>query len=192
MSMASSGAPGATAPTRRYTATAQALHWVVALLMFITIPLAWVMVNMARTAPSREWIYTLHKSFGLTVLALVAVRLVWRALHPAPPLPERMARWERAMATASHWMLYLILVGMPVSGYVLSATGTVGVPYFDLFSLPTLPKNQAVNDAARWVHAAVGQWLVYALIVLHVVATAWHAAVRRDGVLDRMLPEQNP
>ena len=181
-----------TTPPRRYTATAQALHWVVAILMFTVIPLAWVMVNMARTAPSREWMYTLHKSVGMTILALVAVRLIWRALHPAPPLPSRMALWERRMATVSHWLLYVILVGMPVSGYVLSATGAVGVPYFDLFMLPTLPKNQAVNDAARVVHAAIGQWLVYGLIVLHIVATAWHAAIRRDGVLDRMLPEQHP
>lgn len=176
---------------QRYTPTAQVLHWVVAVLMFAVIPLAWVMVNMPRTAPSREWIYTLHKSIGLTILLLVTIRLVWRALHPAPPLPGSMARWERRMATASHWFLYVILVGMPVSGYVLSATGPVGVPFFDLFWLPSMPKNQMVNDVARWVHAAVGQWLVYTLIALHLVATAWHAAVRRDGVLDRMLPEQH-
>ncbi len=180
----------ATMERKRYTATAQTLHWVVAALMFTVIPLAWVMVNMARTAPSREWIYTLHKSVGITILLLVVVRLVWRAIHPAPPLPGKMARWERRMATASHWLLYIILVGMPVSGYVLSATGAVGVPYFDLLTLPRLPRSQAANDAARWVHAAIGQWVVYTLIVLHIAATAWHAAIRRDGVLDRMLPEQ--
>ena len=182
----------AAAPSKRYTATAQALHWVVAALMFTVVPLAWVMVNMPRTAPSREWLYTLHKSVGITILMLVAVRLAWRAWHPAPPLPGRMAVWERRMAHASHWLLYAILIGMPVSGYVLSATGTSGVPYFDLFKLPALPRDPAVNEAARWLHAAIGQWLVYALIVLHLLATAWHAVVRRDGVLDRMLPEQHP
>ena len=107
----------------RYTATAQALHWVVAVLMFVVVPLAWVMVNLPRTAPWREELYTLHKSIGLTILALVAVRLAWRATHPAPALPGRMARWEQAGAFASHWLLYLILVGMPVSGYLLSAAG---------------------------------------------------------------------
>ncbi len=193
MSITASGASvTVTHGRKRYTATAQALHWIVAALMFTVIPLAWVMVNMARTAPSREWLYTLHKSFGLTILLLVAVRLAWRAMHPAPPLPGAMAKWERGMATASHWLLYVILIGMPVSGYVLSATGVAGVPFFGLFMLPSLPKDQAANDAARWVHAAVGQWLVYGLIVLHILATAWHAAVRRDGVLDRMLPEQSP
>ncbi len=177
--------------TQRYTLTAQALHWVVAALMFVTIALAWVMVNMAQDMPSREWIYTLHKSFGMTILALVAVRLLWRAIHPAPPLPGRMAQWERGMAFASHWLLYIILVGMPVSGYVLSATAAgKDVPYFDLFNFPSMPKNHAVSEAARWVHYGIGQWLVYGLIVLHIAATAWHAAIRRDGVLDRMLPEQ--
>lgn len=182
----------ATPVTGRYTATAQVLHWVVAALMFTALPLAWVMVNMPRTAPMREWIYTLHKSVGLTILALVAVRLAWRAAHPAPPLPGAMARWERALALASHWLLYLILVGMPVSGYLLSAAGGNTVSYFGLFTVPGLPKIQAISDAGRWAHVVFGQWLVYVLIVLHVAATAWHAAVRRDGVLDRMLPEQSP
>ena len=175
----------------RYTATAQALHWVVAILMFLVIAIAWVMVNMDHAAPSREWVYTLHKSIGVTILALVAVRLAWRAIHPAPPLPGKMAVWERRMAFASHWMLYVIMVGMPVSGYILSATSPHGVPYFNLFNLPLLPQNHAAGEAARWVHAAVGQWLVYGLVVLHLAATAWHAAVRRDGILDRMLPEQH-
>ena len=177
---------------RRYTSTAQALHWIVAVLMFTALPLAWVMVNMPRRAPSREWIFTLHKSVGLTILALVAVRLAWRATHPAPPLPGRMARWEQAIAFASHWLLYLILVGMPVSGYLLTATSGNAVPYFNLFKLPILPNDKAVSDAARWAHVAIGQWLVYGLILLHIGATAWHAAIRRDGVLDRMLPEQKP
>ena len=175
---------------RRYTLTAQALHWVVAVLMFVAIPLAWVMVNMPREASSRELLYTLHKSVGLTVLALVAVRLAWRAANPAPPLPERMARWERGAAFASHWLLYLILVGMPVSGYLLSAAGGNSVSYFGLFAVPGLPKEPAVREAAVWAHVVFGQGLVYALILLHLAATAWHAAVRRDGVLDRMLPEQ--
>ena len=70
------------AAARRYTLTAQALHWVSAVLMFIVLPLAWVMVNMPRTAPDREWLYTLHKSVGLTILVLVMVRIAWRAAHP--------------------------------------------------------------------------------------------------------------
>ena len=173
---------------RRYNETAQALHWVTALLMFIAIPLAWVMVVMPKDAPSREFYFTLHKSVGLTVLALVAFRLAWRAAHPAPPSPPSLARWEHAAARASHWLLYVILVGMPVSGYVMSAAGGHAVTYFGLFTLPGLPHSAAAASWAHWLHVATGQWAVYALIALHLLATAWHVAIRRDAVLDRMLP----
>jgi cytochrome b561 len=182
---------GGTSASRRYTLTAQAFHWIVAALMLAILPLAWVMVSMPREAPSRELIYTIHKSIGLTILALVALRLLWRATHPAPPLPGRMARWERGAAFASHWLLYLILIGMPVSGYLLSSAGGNPVSYFGLFDLPAIAKSDALRHAGVWVHVVTGQWLVYALIVLHVLATAWHVAVRRDGVLERMLPEQD-
>src|ERR1700733_10713131 len=106
-----------------YTLTAQALHWITAALMFTLVLLAWVMVNMPRTAANRELIYTLHKSLGLTVLALVAARLILRAIHPAPELPGSLTRWERASAALSHWLLYLIMLGMPLSGYLFSAWG---------------------------------------------------------------------
>jgi cytochrome b561 len=174
-----------------YTLAAQALHWITAALMFTLLPLAWVMVNMPRTAANRELIYTLHKSLGLTVLALVAARLFWRAIHPAPPLPGSLARWERTSAMFSHWMLFLIMIGMPLSGYLFSAWGGHAVTYFGLFTLPGLAKNDTLQHVASWAHVAIGQWLTYALVLLHIGATGWHVAVRRDGVLLRMLPEQS-
>ena len=175
----------------RYTNTAQALHWIVALLMFAVIPLAWVAVSLPETAPWTEFFFTLHKSIGLTILALVAFRLFWRARHPAPLLPSHLARWERAAATASHWLLYLILIGMPLSGYVVSTAGGHTVTFFDLFTLPALPKNKGLENVGLFFHVLTGQWLVYALILLHVGATAWHIIVYRDGVLGRMLPQQD-
>ncbi len=175
----------------RYSATAQLLHWVMAALLFATVAIAWVMLAMPRTAPTREDVYTLHKSIGLTLLALVALRLAWRASHPAPPLPEHHAGWERAAATVSHWMLYVVMIGMPISGYLVSAGGGNAITYFGWFTVPGIPKNLAVREAADWVHVAVGQWLLYALVGLHLVATIWHVAVKRDGLLDRMLPAQD-
>ncbi|MDX7952393.1 cytochrome b [Lichenihabitans sp. Uapishka_5] len=174
----------------RYTAVAQVFHWLMAGLMFAVLPLAWVMINMPRTAETREDVYTLHKSVGLTILALAVVRLAWRARHPAPPLPRSLSTWERVSSHVSHWLLYLILFGMPVSGYMISAAGGHPVTYFWLFTVPGLPRSDAVVQAGIWLHAVTGQWLVYALIVTHVLATAWHVAVRRDGILDRMMPAQ--
>ncbi|MBE7212010.1 MAG: cytochrome b, partial [Gluconacetobacter diazotrophicus] len=160
-------------------------------LMFAVVVLAWVMVSLPEGAPSQGFFFTLHKSIGLTILLLVAVRLAWRASHPAPALPSRMAAWERGAARASHWLLYAILLGMPVSGYVMSAAGGHPVTYFDLFTLPGLPPNKPLAGNAYAVHVVFGQWAVYALVALHLLATAWHVAVRRDAVLDRMLPPQD-
>ena len=90
----------------RYTPVAQALHWLTALMVFLTLPLAWVMVNMPSTARIAGQLFTLHESIGLTILIIVAIRLIWRARHPAPPLPGSFARWDRLAARASHWLLY--------------------------------------------------------------------------------------
>lgn len=174
----------------RYTHTAQLLHWGTAGLMFTVLPLAWVMVNMPDTAGNRGDLFALHKSVGLTVLALTVVRLVWRGSHPAPVLPRSLALWEKAAAHLSHWLLYLILIGMPVSGYLLSAAGGHPVTYFGMITLPGLPRSEIGEQAGFWIHVVVGQWFVYALIAIHLLATAWHVVVKRDGVLDRMLPAQ--
>ena len=191
MPMTSTIEPAREGAGSRYGSVAQSTHWITAALMFAVLPLGWEAVSLPMESPSDQLMFTLHKSVGLTILAIVAFRIGWRAAHPAPPLPGHLASWDRAAAFASHWLLYLILVGMPVSGYVLSTAGGHRVPYFWLFDVPPLPKDPALEKAAQWVHVVTGQWLVYALIALHLLATAWHAAMRRDGVLNRMLPAQD-
>jgi cytochrome b561 len=82
-----------------------------------------------------------------------------------------------------------VLLVMPITGYVMAGNGNP-VPWFRLFNLPGLPHNEALGMAADSIHVA-GQFVLYSLIILHVAATVWHVAVRRDGLLDRMLPEQH-
>ncbi len=132
----------------RYTRAAQALHWLSALLMLAILPIAWHMTMLARDNPQRETWYTVHKSIGLTILALSVARVIWRGSHPPPALPgTMMVRLERWTAQASHWALYIVLFAMPISGYMLSAGGGHPVSYFGLFELPALlPANP---DLAR-------------------------------------------
>ncbi|MCW2283971.1 cytochrome b561 [Rhodoblastus acidophilus] len=175
----------------RYNAPAQALHWITAALIFITLALAWVMTNMPDDAPTRGLLFTLHKSFGITIFALVIVRIVWRGRHPAPPLAARLSRWDRSASVASHMLLYLLLIVMPISGYMMSAAGAHPISFFGLFNLPiSATKDEAAEHAAFFVHVGVLQWVLYALVLLHVGAALWHVIMRRDGVLDRMLPPQ--
>ncbi len=176
---------------KRYSPAMQILHWVTAILMFAILPLAWAMIEASRTDPNRELLYTLHKSVGVTILALAAVRLIWRVSGSVPAEPGNMPAWMALAGRASHWLLYGILFAMPISGYVLSSTGGHPVSYFGLFNLPSLPKSPALQSAGDSVHLTL-QWAVYGLIVLHLAATAYHVAVRKDGLLDRELPLQRP
>lgn len=174
-------------PSLRYTATAQALHWITIVFVFAVLPLAWVAESLPDGA-QKSTVFVIHRSVGLTILALIAFRLFWRARHHAPPEQDGTGRVLAAMGQASHWLLYFIFLAMPVTGYLMSGNGKP-VNYFGLFQIPGFPKDKAVDQVATGLHLA-GQWAVYALVLLHIAATAWHVAVRRDGLLSRMLPPQ--
>lgn len=174
----------------RYTRTAQALHWLTTALVLAVLPLAWVATSLAKEEAARPVLFQFHKSVGLTILALVAVRILWRTLHPPPPevaVPAGLALVGRI----NHGLLYAVFLVMPVSGFLLSAFNGSTTQFFYLFPIPGFSKNEAVRDVFVSVHL-IGQWAVYALVLLHILATAWHVAIRRDGLLDRMLPEQDP
>ena len=172
----------------RYTLTAQALHWLTALLILSILPVAWVMISMPK-GPDQAWMYVVHRSLGVTILAVVAARLAWRSTHPAPPLPGGTPRAMELTGRLTHWLLYALLLLMPITGYLLSASGKP-VSYFGLFNLPALPENKWLGDIAKSLHL-LGQWGLYVLVGLHVLATVWHVAARRDGLLSRMLPDQD-
>ena len=88
-------------------------------------------------------------------------------------------------------LLYVVMIGMPISGYLFSTAGGSAVTYFDLFTVPALPKSDMTRQVALWAHVFIGQWLVYALILIHLGGVALHVALRRDGLLDRMIPPQS-
>ncbi|HKH80676.1 MAG TPA: cytochrome b [Methylovirgula sp.] len=178
-------------PTRmaRYSAVAQSLHWVTVVVIFTILPLAWVMVHMAKEAPNRDLYFTAHKSFGLIALALIVARLVWRAVRPPPSLPPWVEKWEIGLAHATHFFLYTIFIIMPVSGFILSSAGGHPVSFFGLFNLPQMAKNTDLSKIADRVHI-YGQYAVYVFLAAHILGVIWHVAYRRDGYLQRMLPEQ--
>lgn len=177
-------------PTRmaRYSAVAQALHWTTLVVIFTALPLAWVAVHMGRDAPGRGLYFTAHKSFGLIALALILMRLVWRAVRPPPHLPPWLAKWEIGLAHATHFFLYVIFIMMPVSGFILSSAGGHPVSFFGLFNLPQLPKNPDLSKTADRIHI-YGQYAVYVFLAAHILGVIWHVAFRRDGYIERMLPE---
>ena len=152
------------------------------------LPVAWVMMSLPK-GPEQTWMLDIHRSLGVTIFAVVVVRLAWRLTHRAPPSPSGAPRATELISQLTHWLLYALLLLMPVTGYLQSADGRP-VSYLGLFNLPQLPKDKALGDVANVLHH-LGQWGLYGLVGLHVGATVWHVAIRRDGLLSRMIPPQD-
>ena len=186
--------------SRRYTPGAQWFHWITAVLMFTIIPLGWVFgefktqgdppTGFKGVFPGGPFAYaSVHKTLGLLVFAIVVARILFRLANPPPALPGRMNGAMRVLSHASHWLLYAILLVMPISGYIMSSAGKNPISLLGLADFPKLPVSKDAGDIAKAIHLYT-QFAVYALILLHVAATAWHAFARRDAILDRMLPRQ--
>ena len=171
-----------------YGPVARALHWLVAGLAVIVVALGWAMPEAPRETQSRDLLVLLHRSVGLSILGLMLFRIVWRLRYSAPPLPADFPRLEALAARADHALLYLMFIVMPVSGYLNAAFAGHSVSFFGLVALPPLvSENPRLSQAAIAVHLT-GQFLVYALVGLHVAAALTHRFVRRNTILDRMLP----
>ena len=182
---ATSGSGGA----RRYSPIAQACHWISAALFLTAVILGWVFVGMPAAAAGRFVYITLHKSIGQTIFFLALFRLVWRRMHPPPPLDGSVAVWEARIAKVNHRLLYAIMILMPLTGYILAVAAARPSPYFWLFYWPQPTLSRVVTHAALRAHL-FGQFLVYAFVGLHVVGVVWHVVIRRDATLERMLPAQ--
>jgi cytochrome b561 len=187
--MTTAAARFSTRATDRYNDVSQALHWITALLVLAILPIAWVMVNAADNSKLVGPLFMIHKSLGVMIFLVVAFRILWRGLNPAPPLPWTLETWEAWAARISHFLLYLVLLGMPISGYIASCASNHPVSFFGLFNLPLLAANKPLAKSAGEFHEALA-WAVYFLVGLHVAATAYHLIVKRDGLLNRMLPKQ--
>jgi cytochrome b561 len=172
----------------RYNHAIIAIHWLTALLIFCIIPIGLTMTAMPRTSPMRETWFTVHKSIGITILALVILRVIVRAMSRAPGYPGTIGRLEHITASTVQFLLYAIMVWMCLTGYINSLAGGHDFDWFFLFPVTGfVTHNRALANLAITLHVA-GQWAVYTLISAHVLGAGFHLIVRRDRVLHRMLP----
>ena len=173
----------------RYDRVAVALHWVIAALVIGQFVFGWWMQGIAKQPPGpRVDAFNLHKSIGLVILALMAVRVLWRAGHRPPALPPLPA-WQRRAAQLTHFGLYLLLILLPLSGYLGSVYSGYPVKFFGA----TLPawgaRNAWLKDFFSAVHLG-SSFALAGLLLLHVAAALKHALVDRDGLLARMAPRR--
>lgn len=175
------------APARagaRYTRVAMWLHWIIAALVVANLSIG----LLRGPVPALRALMPAHKAIGLTVLALTLVRIGWRLAHPAPRLPGSVPPWQKGAAHLNHTLLYLLLLAMPLTGWLLvSGAERRPLTWLGLFRVPFLPVSPATADQADGAHALLG-WLMLALVAVHVSAALYHRLVLRDGVLGRMAP----
>ena len=170
----------------------RALHWLMAALIFVALPFGvWASLLPSGGARRIEVLF-FHKSIGVTVLGLVALRIVWRLIAGAPDYVEPLGRLTHAAARAGHLALYALMIAMPVSGYLTSTAGGQEVSWFGLFSLPRLVgKDKFLAETTSWAHL-VFAWAIAIVLAAHLGAVVWHASIKRDSVLTRMWPSYRP
>ena len=188
--------PASDASTR-YTRVAVVLHWTIAVLIALNLVLVWF-VDAWPPGWTRPAIDT-HKSIGITVLGLVLLRILWRAGHPPPPLPKGYPRWERGAAHLAHVGLYLLILGIPLSGWLHDSAWKDGpthpdklfwlVPWPRIAPIANLPpvSKEHFHDALFAVHKCLA-YVLYGLFGLHVAAALKHQWVDKEPELQRMLP----
>lgn len=180
------GAPS----VRVYSPSAKALHWLIVVLVAIQFVTAFLMPDIGpRTPPST--VIELHFSFGVTILAVMAIRFVHRLLYPVPLEASAAPAWERLLAKTTHRLIYLILLVSPELGWASASAHRLPVSLFGIVELPAI-----AAPKAHWALVAgdihmLAMWTLLVLVGLHAAAALYHHFVRHDDTLRRMLPSSS-
>jgi cytochrome b561 len=173
--------------TRSWGALSKSLHWLIVLLII----LQWVFMQRAEALPigdGKAQMFELHKSFGMSVLMLAIIRLVWRWANPVPTLEGLARGWERVLAKVSHFLLYVLIFSIPLSGWLMSSARGFSVSWFRQFTWPDLvARDTDLYELMKDLHHLLFSALVV-VALLHIAGALKHHLVDRNDVLKRMLP----
>ncbi len=171
----------------RWGGISQLLHWTIASLILVMAYLGLTMGELPN-GPGKINTYALHKSIGITVLALVALRLLWRVYAGTPHPVSGSPRWQARIASLTHWTMYGLLFAIPLSGWVLNSAAGFPLQWFRLINLPHIvDKDHGLHELAEQAHEIMF-WALALLVVAHAGAAFYHHLFPRDATLARMLP----
>ncbi len=174
------------APSPGYGAVAKSLHWLVVILLVAQYIVGWTMPHVGRNTLPVGLIFW-HVTIGMTLLAVIVLRFGWKLIHPVAPYPG-LPRWQNRLASALHGILYLALVAHILMGWANASARAWNVDILGILPMPwIMPAASRTGMALGDIHNTFA-WTLLALIVLHVAAALYHYVVRRDRVLQRMLP----
>jgi cytochrome b561 len=191
--------PAPTSPAQaRYSSVAIALHWLIAVLIIINVGLAWYGEDLQ--GMEKIGVMQWHKTLGISILLFSLIRLGWRLTHRPPALSPHLKAWERWLAHIVHWGFYVLMIGLPLSGWIMvSASPLIRVYPINMFGLFHWPEISYLADLPRadmraWhetfeqVHGLMAKAIVYVLIPLHVLGALKHQFLDKDNELARMIP----
>lgn len=171
----------------RYTLTAIGLHWLMAVLLITLFSVGLYMHDLP-LSPWKLKIYSWHKWAGVTAFILVLLRLLWRSTHRPPEFPDSISASAKLLAHVGHWLLYLLMVATPLSGWLMSSAKGFQTVYFGVLPITDLlNKNKELGDLLQTVHQTLN-FLLAGVVVGHAGAAFKHHLIDKDGVLIRMLP----
>lgn len=164
-----------------------ALHWLTLILILSLAMVGLIMTDLAN-GPLKIQVYALHKSFGLTVLALTIIRLLWRLFSITPEIIINTPAWQKWIAKLTHGLLYLLLFAMPISGWLYNSAAGFPLKYFGLFKLPKLSAyDPELKQLAGDAHTTFF-YILASLMLIHAAAALKHHYLDKDNTLTRMLP----
>lgn len=180
--------PGAEPRPEYYSATAKWLHWITALCVIVALPMG-IALDKLPEGPLQDAFFNLHRSIGVLVLALAIIRVAARQVLGAPAPAATLTTFERAASTAAHHSLLLLIILQPIIGWLSMDAYRADVSVFGLFTLPhVLPQDDAAYKVLSAAHGFFGL-LMLAILAAHVGGALMHGFIKRDGVLNRMLPD---
>jgi cytochrome b561 len=190
----------------RYTKTAVVLHWLIAFCIFGMFALGWYMADLPKEAPKqmaydifnwgiytwqlaaeatpRTFYFNLHKSFGVTIMALITLRILWRITHRPPALLTTYKEWEQKLANGTHHLLYLLMIALPVSGIIMATCSKYGIKWFGQPLVKGLDNNP-MREIFKEAHEVIGI-VILVVIGLHILGAIKHKLIDKDGTLKRM------
>jgi cytochrome b561 len=168
-----------------YGSVARWLHWGMAILFVMMFGVAYIMINIPKS-DFRLSLYNLHKATGLLLFDLFMIRIVWRFLNIQPEEPQGLPLWQRLSAKSNVWLLYLLMIVMPVSGFLTSTLGGHDVMFYGIFTIPPFGHDPGLSAFYASAHEILSYVLI-AVFALHVLGAGYHHFRLKDDVLVRML-----
>ncbi len=173
--------------TPRYSAVAIILHWLIAIALIVNWRLAEAAEHLE--GPAAAVYMNPHKALGITVLILTVLRIIWRLMNPPPPMSASLKPWERMLAKTTHALFYILMISIPLLGWLATSSFGFPVDMFGAFQMPALPVPNSPDNGKFIIGLHKALWTpMMILILLHVAGALKHQFLDRDGELGKMIP----